>query len=59
MGFKPVQAMVWIKYKFPERVGETYFPSYKQIKIKFPELKQEFKEASEDIKIISNIILLL
>ena len=49
VGFKPAQAVVWLKHKFPEGVGATDFPNDKQIKTKFSALKRAFKDASEAI----------
>ena len=49
MGFKPEHAVVCLKEKIPEGVGETNFSGGKQIKNKYSTLKQAFAEASEDI----------
>ena len=49
VGFNTSQAIAWLKENPPEVVGATDLPVDKQIKIKYSESKQMFKEASEDI----------
>ena len=39
VGFKPYQAMVWLKEKLPEVVGATELPSAKYIKNNYSALK--------------------
>jgi hypothetical protein len=43
-GFKPRQAVVWMKDKFPDAVNVADFPSDKQIKSKFSALKRTFRD---------------